>query len=182
MNFCSNCGAPVERRIPAGDDRHRYVCGSCDTIFYHNPKIVAGCVPQWEDRVLLCRRAIEPRHGLWTLPAGFMENGESTPEGAARETLEEANARVEIGQLFCYLSIPRINQVYVIFLAKLLDLDFSAGPESLEVRLFEEHEIPWDRLAFASIETALALYFADRGAGAFATHVQSIHTPGRPRS
>ena len=157
MNFCSNCAAPVTLRTPPNDDRPRYVCDACDEVFYHNPKIVAGCVPQWDSQLLLCKRAIEPRRGLWTLPAGFMENGETAAEGAARESLEEANARLEMGQLFCFLNIPRINQIYVIFLAELLDLDFSAGHESLEVRLFQEPEIPWAELAFPSIKLALEL-------------------------
>ena len=124
MKFCSQCAAPVTSRIPPGDDRPRHVCDSCGTIFYSNPKIVAGCIPVWQEQLLLCRRAIEPRSGLWTLPAGFMENGESTAQAALRETLEEANARVEMGKLFAYLNIPALNQVYVIFLARLLDLDY----------------------------------------------------------
>lgn len=161
-------------RIPPGDDRARYVCDSCGTIFYSNPKIVAGCIPQWDEQLLLCRRAIEPRRGLWTLPAGFMEDGESTAQAAARETLEEANARVEMGDLFAYLNIPALNQVYVIFLARLLDLDFSAGAESLEVRLFREHEIPWKEIAFPSIERALRLYFHDRGGDSFGMHMADI--------
>lgn len=174
MNFCSQCGAPVTSRVPPGDDRPRHVCDSCGTIFYSNPKIVAGCIPQWGDELLLCRRAIEPRHGSWTLPAGFMENGESTAQAAARETLEEANARVEISSLFAYLNIPAINQVYVIFLAELLDLEFSAGTESLEVRLFREEEIPWDEIAFPSIERALRLYYDDRRRESFGTHMADI--------
>jgi len=174
MNFCSQCGSPVTSRIPPGDDRARYVCDSCGTIFYSNPKIVAGCIPQWDEQLLLCRRAIEPRRGLWTLPAGFMEDGESTAQAAARETLEEANARVEMGDLFAYLNIPALNQVYVIFLARLLDLDFSAGAESLEVRLFREHEIPWKEIAFPSIERALRLYFHDRGGDSFGMHMADI--------
>ncbi len=174
MNFCSQCGSPVTSRIPPGDDRPRHVCDSCGTIFYSNPKIVAGCIPQWDEQLLLCRRAIEPRSGLWTLPAGFMENGESTAQAAARETLEEANARVEIGKLFAYLNIPALNQVYVIFLARLLDLDFSAGAESLEVRLFHEHELPWEEIAFPAIERALRLYCQDRCDDSFGTHVADI--------
>lgn len=150
------------------------MCDACGTIFYSNPKIVAGCIPQWDQQVLLCRRAIEPRSGLWTLPAGFMENGESTAQAAARETLEEANARVEMGKLFAYLNIPALSQVYVIFLARLMDLDFSAGAESLEVRLFHEHEIPWDEIAFPSIERALRLYFQDRSGEGFGTHMADI--------
>ncbi len=174
MNFCSNCGAPVSHRTPPGDDRPRYVCDMCAAVHYLNPKIVAGCVPQWDDRVLLCRRAIEPRAGLWTLPAGFMETGETTSEAAARETLEEANARVDVGQLFCYLNLPRISQVYVIFLARLLDDTFSPGAESLEVALFREADIPWPEIAFPSIKTALQQYFADRQRGRFETHVLDI--------
>jgi ADP-ribose pyrophosphatase YjhB (NUDIX family) len=179
MNFCSQCGAPVSSRVPPGDDRARYVCDSCGTIFYSNPKIVAGCIPQWGEQVLLCRRAIEPRSGLWTVPAGFMENGESTAQAAARETLEEANARVEIGKLFAYLNIPAINQVYVIFLARLLDIDYSAGAESLEVRLFDEHQIPWEEIAFPSIERALRFYYQDRHRQSVATHMADIEP--RPR-
>jgi len=174
MNFCSQCGSPVTSRIPPGDDRSRHVCDVCGTIFYSNPKIVAGCIPQWNDQLLLCRRAIEPRSGLWTLPAGFMEDGESTSQAAARETFEEANARVEMGPLFAYLNIPTLSQVYVIFLARLLDLDFFAGAESLEVRLFDEHQIPWEEIAFPSIERALRLYFEDRRGGSFATHMADI--------
>ena len=179
MNFCSQCGAPVTHRVPPGDDRPRHVCDTCGTIFYSNPKIVAGCIPQWDEQLLLCRRAIEPRSGLWTLPAGFMENGESTLQAAARETLEEANARVEMGALFAYLNIPAINQVYVIFLARLLDLEFSAGAESLEVRLFHEHEIPWKDIAFPSIERALRLYYEDRRGDEFGLHMADIER--RPR-
>ncbi len=179
MNFCSQCGSPVTSRIPPGDDRMRHVCDSCGTIFYSNPKIVAGCIPQWDQQLLLCRRAIEPRSGLWTLPAGFMENGESTDQAAARETLEEANARVEMGKLFAYLNIPALNQVYVIFLARLLDLDFSAGAESLEVRLFHEQEIPWEEIAFPSIERALRLYFQDRRGGGFGVHMADIERRSR---
>ncbi len=179
MNFCSQCGSPVTSRIPPGDDRPRHVCDSCGTIFYSNPKIVAGCIPQWSEQVLLCRRAIEPRSGLWTLPAGFMENGESTSQAAARETLEEANARVEMGKLFAYLNIPALSQVYVIFLARLLDLDYSAGAESLEVRLFHEHEIPWEEIAFPSIERALRLYYQDRRGDSFGTHTADIERRSR---
>jgi len=179
MNFCSQCGSPVTSRVPPGDDRRRHVCDSCGTIFYSNPKIIAGCIPQWGEQVLLCRRAIEPRTGLWTLPAGFMENGESTAQAAARETLEEANARVEMGNLFAYLNIPAINQVYVIFLARLLDIDFSAGAESLEVRLFDEHEVPWEEIAFPSIERALRLYYQDRRRHSFGTHMADIERRSR---
>lgn len=175
MNYCTQCGAPVVSRVPPGDDRERFVCDRCDTIHYSNPKIVAGCIPEWDGRVLLCRRAIEPRYGLWTLPAGFMENHETTQEAAARETLEEARARVEIGELFSYLNIPRISQVYVLFRARLLDVDFGPGHESLEVELFEEQKIPWQEIAFPAIEITLRRFFEDRARGRFSTHVVDVH-------
>ena len=181
MNFCSQCGAPLARRVPQHDERLRHVCDACTSVFYENPKMITGCLPRWEDQVLLCRRALEPRHGFWTVPAGFMENGESTGEGAAREAMEEANARVRIGRLFSCFSIPRISQVYLIFLADLMDLDFHPGPESLETVLFPESEIPWDELAFPAVERTLDLYFADRRRGVCRTHVQDIlHRPGEP--
>ena len=170
MNFCSNCGAPVSHRTPPGDDRPRYVCDMCAVIYYQNPKIVAGCVPQWEDRVLLCRRAIEPRAGLWTLPAGFMENGETTTEAAARETLEEANAKVDVGQLFCYLNIPRISQVQIIYRATLRTGDFAPGPESLEVALFDWPDLPWQDFAFPSVHWAVTHYKEVVGEAAFQPH------------
>ena len=174
MKFCNQCGAAVVLRIPAGDTRPRFVCGGCETIHYENPKIVAGCIPEWQDKVLLCRRAIEPRHGLWTLPAGFMENDETTTEAAARETLEEAQARVEISGLYALFNLPHINQVYVMFRAKLLDLNFGPGSESLEVALFDEGEIPWDELAFAVVRETLQLYYADRKRGAFGQDLGDI--------
>lgn len=174
MNFCSTCASPVTQRIPADDDRLRHICDTCGVIFYQNPKIIAGCIPVWEDRVLMCKRAIEPRKGQWTVPAGFMENGETTGEGAARETFEEATARVEIGRLHCYLDIPRINQVYVIFVGQLLSADFAPGVESLETELCTEAQVPWDDLAFPSIEFALQMYFEDRRTGNTALHIRSI--------
>ncbi|MEX0943373.1 MAG: NUDIX hydrolase [Pseudomonadales bacterium] len=161
MNYCSHCGHPVSQKIPAGDNRHRYVCDQCERIHYQNPRIIAGCVPVFEEKVLLCRRAIEPRSGYWTLPAGFLENGETTAIGAERETREEANANVEIIDLYTLFSLPHISQVYLFFRARLLDLDFSAGEETTEVRLFSEHEIPWDQLAFPVISQTLGHYFAD---------------------
>ena len=136
MKFCSHCGATVTHKIPAGDALPRYVCDACDTIHYQNPRMVAGCIPEWEDKILLCRRAIEPRHGLWTVPAGYMENGETLAAGAARETLEEACARVEIGALYAVYNIPHVNQVYLLFRARLLDLDFKPGDETLEFSSF----------------------------------------------
>jgi ADP-ribose pyrophosphatase YjhB (NUDIX family) len=167
MKFCSQCGSPLSIEIPPGDNRPRHVCPACGAIHYLNPKMVVGCIPEWEDKILLCRRAIEPKYGLWTLPAGFMENGETTAEGAARETLEEAGARVEVLGLYSMISLPDINQVYLVFRAKLLHLDFNHGEESLEARLFAEAEIPWQHMAFRTIQHTLERYFADRRAGTF---------------
>jgi ADP-ribose pyrophosphatase YjhB (NUDIX family) len=174
MKFCSNCGSAVALKIPAGDTLLRHVCDACGTIHYQNPKMIVGCIAEWESRILLCRRAIEPRHGLWTVPAGFMENDETTAQGAVRETLEEANARVEIGPLYAMYNIPHINQVYILFRARLLDLDFSAGSESLEVRLFNEAEVPWDQLAFATVRNTLTHYYADRKSGEYRFHIGTI--------
>jgi ADP-ribose pyrophosphatase YjhB (NUDIX family) len=175
MKFCSHCGSDrIELRIPAGDNVPRFVCAACDTVHYQNPKVVVGTLPEWEDRVLLCRRAIEPRHGLWTLPAGFLENGETIFAGAARETLEEASARVDIGDLYTMISLPQISQVYVMFRARLLDLDFGPGPESLEVRLFREDEVPWEELAFRTIGRTLRNFFLDRRRGTFRTRVSTL--------
>ena len=156
MKFCSTCGSPrVERVVPNGDSLVRDVCAACGTIHYQNPKVVVGCLPEWEDKVLLCKRAIEPRMGLWTLPAGFLENGETLASGAIRETLEEADARVAVGDLYAVISLPQISQVYMMFRARLLDLGFGPGPESLEVRLFDENEMPWESLAFRTIARTL---------------------------
>lgn len=174
MNYCSRCGGKVALRVPAGDNRPRYVCPVCNTIHYSNPKIIAGCIPAWGDQVLLCRRAIEPRAGLWTLPAGFMESGETTPVAALRETLEEAHARVEIEALYSVFNLPHIDQVYMLFRARLCDLDFAPGAESLEVALFGEAEIPWDRLAFPVVRETLRMYFRDRAQGVFPLHVGDI--------
>jgi len=177
MKFCSNCGAPVTLRVPAGDNLPRHVCDACSTIHYVNPRMVIGCIAEWEGRVLLCRRAIEPRHGLWTLPAGFMENGETVAQAALRETLEEANARVELASIFSVLSVPHVNQVHIFYRARLLDLEFAPGTESLEVQLFPEAAIPWQSLAFRTISTTLRHYYADRSAGSFAFHAGEILPP-----
>jgi ADP-ribose pyrophosphatase YjhB (NUDIX family) len=182
MNFCSACGARVEHRIPPGDSLLRYVCKDCGIIHYENPKMVVGCIPEWENGILLCRRAIEPRHGLWTVPAGFMENGETTAEGALRETLEEANANVEILDLYALFNIPHINQVYMLFRARLLDLDFSAGAETLETKLFEEEQIPWDQIAFVTVRRTLRHYFNDRRAGEFHFHIGTIEPMPTPQA
>jgi ADP-ribose pyrophosphatase YjhB (NUDIX family) len=135
---------------------------------------VVGTIPEWEDKILLCRRAIEPRYGLWTLPAGFLENDETTIEGAARETLEEASARVEVASLYALFNLPNVNQIYVMFRARLLDLQYGPGPESLEVCLYDESQIPWDKLAFPVIHQTLQLYYADRRRGEFGTHAGDI--------
>jgi len=162
MKFCSQCGNPVSQKIPQGDNRLRHVCDRCQTIHYQNPRIVAGCLPIWEKQILLCRRAIQPRYGLWTLPAGFMENGETVEQAAIRETREEACARVRDLQLYTLFDLPHINQVYMLFRAELSDLDFAAGEESLEVQLFDEADIPWSELAFPTIGRTLEYFFADR--------------------
>jgi len=175
MKFCSSCGAKVVLRIPEGDNLPRFICDSCGEIHYQNPKIVAGCIPEWEDKILLCKRAIEPRHGLWTLPAGFMENKETTPQAALRETLEEANARAQIISLFALFNIPHISQVYIMFRAKMTDLDYKPGLESLEVDLFSEEQIPWNELAFPVVKETLIRYYKDRSIGNFNIHVDDIH-------
>lgn len=177
MNFCSHCGARLEWRIPEGDQHFRHVCPTCGTIHYQNPKLVVGCIPEWEDQILLCRRAIEPRSGYWTLPAGFMENGETSAEGALRETWEEAGARVAIGPLYNLFNLPHINQVYLIYRAQLLDLQHSPGIESLETRLYREHEIPWEQLAFRTVCLTLETYFRDRARGKFGFHQADIRPP-----
>ena len=174
MKYCSDCASPVELRIPEGDNLPRFVCDQCNTIHYQNPNIVAGCIPEWEGKLLLCRRAIEPRHGFWTLPAGYMENSETTIEAARRETAEEAGADVEISNLFAVINLPHINQVYMMFRAQLHKPDYSAGTESLEVKLFEEHEIPWDELAFPVIEQTLKRYYSDLARGEFQLHVGDL--------
>ena len=162
-------------RIPEGDSRERFVCIQCQAIHYQNPKIVAGCIPEWEDQILLCRRAIEPRYGLWTLPAGFMENGESTEQAAMRETREEACAQVKIDSLYSLFSIPHINQVYMLFRGMLLDGKFAPGEETLECKLFHESEIPWDELAFPVVKETLIRYYRDRGMdNGFPLHIGDI--------
>ena len=175
IKYCSACGSDrLELRVPDGDTLPRYVCAACGTIHYQNPKIVVGCLPEFGDQVLLCLRAIEPRRGLWTLPAGFLENGETLTAGAVRETLEEANAHVAIGDLYTIISLPHISQVYMMFRAQLLDRDFGPGPESLDVRLFDEDEIPWEDLAFRTITRTLRNYFLDRKVGTLQTRVSAL--------
>lgn len=179
INFCNNCGSAVVHRIPEGDSLPRAVCNNCGTIQYENPKVVVGCLPVFGDRILMCKRAIEPKFGLWTLPAGFMEENESASEGAAREALEEANARVEIQDLYTVYSIPHISQVYMMFLAKLVDPDVSPGIESLEVKLVTEAEIPWDQLAFQMVRRTLNHFLEDRRTGIFVPRFGDIHPPQR---
>jgi len=183
MKFCSECAAPVSLSIPAGDNRPRYVCDSCATIHYQNPKMVMGTIPVWERdgelKILLCKRAIEPRYGYWTLPAGFMENNETTAEAALRETHEEAGANIELGKLFSLLNVARVHQVHMFYLATLVDLDFAPGEESLDVQMFTQAQIPWDDLAFPTIRTTLELFFADRArmkkeGGGYGFHTQDI--------
>ena len=174
IQHCRVCGAPAAYRVPADDNRERAVCTHCGEIHYENPLNVVGTVPVWEDRVLLCRRAIEPRHGFWTLPAGFMELGESTDQGALRETAEEAGARADLLGLFTVLNVVKVGQVHLFYRAALRDTDFDPGTESLEVRLFREDEIPWDELAFRTVRVTLERFFADRREGRFSIHCADI--------
>jgi ADP-ribose pyrophosphatase YjhB (NUDIX family) len=175
MKFCSTCGATVKILIPAGDNRERHVCVSCETVHYNNPRIITGCLPVYQDQVLMCRRAIEPRLGFWTLPAGFLELGETVAQGAARETVEEAGAQVNIGELYCMFNLPHIGQVYMMYLAELPEPVFEANTEeSLEIRLFTEQEIPWRELAFRTMWRTLHHYFEDRKTGKFSLHVEDI--------
>jgi ADP-ribose pyrophosphatase YjhB (NUDIX family) len=174
IKFCSVCGAQVETRIPAGDTLYRQVCISCGTIHYQNPKLVIGSIPVWNERILLCKRAIEPRYGKWTLPAGFMENNETVAEAAMRETVEEAGAHIELGEIYSMISVPHINQVHIFYLARLLDLEFLAGVETLEVQMFDEATIPWEELAFRTVSRTLKFFFEDRGSGGMRLHCDAI--------
>lgn len=173
MKFCSNCASPLDQLIPDGDTLPRHVCTECGTIHYQNPKIVAGCIPVWENRILMCKRAIEPRYGKWTLPAGFMELGETVAGGAARETLEEAKATVELGHMFAMVDVIDAGQVHLFYTAKLVS-DFGAGAETLEADLFSEDEIPWDEIAFQSVEFALRKYFETRHDDSQFVHVHEL--------
>jgi ADP-ribose pyrophosphatase YjhB (NUDIX family) len=174
MKFCSNCAAPLARRVPPGDSLPRDVCDACGEIHYQNPKMVVGAVAEHEGRILLCRRAIEPRYGYWTLPAGFMENDETAGQAALRETLEEAGARIALDAPFSLVSVPRVNQVHLFYRARLLDLEFKPGEESLEVALVEEAAVPWKDIAFRTVGITLKHWFADRRAGAFGFHEEDI--------
>ena len=182
MNIPNSEFDNFRQRIPDGDTHTRLVCDDCDWIHYDNPRIIATTLVAEDDQVLLCRRAIKPRYGLWTLPAGFMENAESTHQGAARETLEEAGARVEIQSLYTLFNLPEIDQVYLLFRSRLLDLDFAPGAESLEVELFEEQYIPWDELAFPVVKETLKLFFQDRRKNTYPLHRGDIRrVPGQWR-
>ncbi|NUZ05056.1 NUDIX hydrolase [Piscinibacter koreensis] len=174
IKHCKTCGGATAYAIPADDNRERATCAACGAIHYENPLNVVGTVPAWGDRVLLCRRNIEPRHGFWTLPAGFMELGETTAEGAQRETVEEAGARIELQGLFSVLNVVRVGQVHLFYRARLIDTDFAPGPETIEAQLFGEAEVPWDELAFRSVRTTLECWFADFRRGAFGLHCIDI--------
>ena len=182
INFCSQCGEEVEQKIPQGETLLRAVCPACEAIHYQNPKMVAGCIPEWEDQILLCRRAIEPRLGFWTFPAGFMELGESIEEAAARETLEEAQANVTIDSLFALFSLPHVSQVYVVYRALLQDLNFGPGEESLEVQLMPIEAIPWDQLAFPVIRETLNRYVNNVAQPPFQVHFGAISKQEYPRT
>ena len=162
MKFCSHCGASLSYRIPSGDDRPRHVCDNCGTVHYENPKVVVGCIPVWENKLLLCRRAIEPGFGKWTLPAGYLENGETAEQGAVRETYEETGARVEIVQPYALFSLTFVDHIYFMFHARMLSSHFVPGKESLSVRLFSEPEIPWSEIAFSVIRETLERFFREK--------------------
>jgi len=174
VKFCSNCAAPVAKRVPPGDSLPRWVCDQCGEIHYQNPKLVVGTIAEQDGRILLCRRAIEPRYGYWTLPAGYMENDESTGQAAERETREEAGAKIELGVPFSMISIPYVNQVHLFYRARLLELDFRPGDETLEVAMVEEAQVPWKELAFRTVSMTLKLWFEDRRAGAFGFHASEL--------
>jgi len=174
IKHCKACGASAHYAIPTDDNRERAICTVCRTIHYENPLNVVGTVPVWGDQVLLCRRAIEPRLGYWTLPAGFMELGETLAQGAVRETDEEAGAHIELQDLYTIMNVVRVGQVHFYFRARLLNTDFAPGPESIEVRLFTEAEIPWEELAFRTVKETLRRYFEDHRRGQFALYCADI--------
>ena len=171
IKHCKNCGTAVVYRQPDdGDTKNRAVCPACNTVHYENPLNVLGTVPVWGDKVLLCKRNIEPRKGKWTLPAGFMELDETASEGAARETVEEAGAQFEMQALFSVLSVPKVGQVHLFYRAKLTSDQFDPGYETQEAKLFAESEIPWDEIAFRTVKVTLERFFADRALGVFGVH------------
>jgi ADP-ribose pyrophosphatase YjhB (NUDIX family) len=179
MKYCSECGHRVELRVPDGDSRPRHVCTACGKVHYSNPLLVVGCVPEAGRKLLLCRRAIEPRYGYWTIPAGFMENDETLVEAAARETMEEAQARVEIRDLFAVVDVTHARQVHLMYRATLLDGRYGVGEESLEVELFEPEQIPWEQIAFRSVRFALEKWLEDRTAGLERLHLMALQDPRR---
>ena len=174
MKYCAECGSATENKIPEGDNRPRDCCTVCDLIHYTNPKIICGTIPVRGESVLLCKRAIEPRYGKWTLPGGFMENGETVSQGAFRETTEETNTEVEMGELYAIFNVPQINQVYMLYLAKVVADDYSSTSESLDVKFFAENEIPWDDLAFPFVPKVLKNFFSDLEKGDFPLSTHTI--------
>lgn len=174
MNYCPTCGAPVAHVTPPGDNRPRHVCSRDGEIFYFNPRVVVGTVTECAGKILMCRRAIEPRSGFWTLPAGFLELGESAAQAGVRETREEALAEVEIGALFSFVNVPDIGQIHMFYRAILSQPKYAPGPESAEVMLMDEGEIPWKQLAFPTVYLTLKRYFADRAAGHFGLHDENL--------
>jgi ADP-ribose pyrophosphatase YjhB (NUDIX family) len=178
MKFCTSCGSPVSLRIPEGDDRERFVCTVCDLVHYSNPRVIVGCLPVHDGKVLLCKRAIEPRKNYWTLPAGFMENGETTQQGAARETWEEARARVSDLDLYRVFDVPYISQVYMFYRCRLDNGEFGVGPESFETALYSRENIPWDEIAFPVVYETLQEYFADVEHGHFPVRVSAVERRG----
>lgn len=174
MKYCSACGEPVVYRVPPGDSRERYMCEHCTTVHYQNPRVVTGCLVTWDDQVLLCKRAIAPRRGFWTLPAGFLENGETAEDGALRETWEEARAKVELDDLYTLFSLPHISQIYMFYRARLTTPEFAAGEETTDIGLYREDDIPWDELAFPVVRETLQHYFHDRGHGRFPVRTRSL--------
>lgn len=177
MKYCGKCGNRLASRIPPGDDRPRFVCDTCQTIHYENPKIVVGCIPEFRDKILLCRRAIEPRRGRWTLPAGYLENGETLLEGVKREVFEEAKARLTALTPYGLYNLTFVNEVYLMFHGRLIDEDYGPGPESSEVRLVAEADIPWEDLAFSVVRQTLTRFFADRKEGGPRFHMGDVQ-PG----
>ena len=179
MKFCSQCGASVTYRMAPGEDRERHVCDACDTVHYINPKVIVGCLPTVGEKILMCKRAIEPRYGKWTLPAGFMENGETSADGAARETLEEAAAIATNVTLYRIFDVPHISQVYLFYRCGIENDEFGIGPESLASALFSEEEIPWDELAFPTVRELLREFLQDRQVGEYPVRNSVIDYPRR---
>lgn len=180
LNHCQVCGGTLHQSIPDGDQMPRMVCRQCGHVHYVNPKVVTGCIPQWNGKIMLCKRGIEPRLGHWTLPAGFLELGESCIQGAARETWEEARSRVDIGPLFSFINVLYIGQIHLFYLAQMRSSDFETTPESTEIMLVDEDEVPWDDLAFATVRFTLKRFFEDRRRGQFQFHTEDFtHFPHR---